>query len=315
MSSGALTPVDPLVQAMLDRVPVLKDRVVLDLVNGLEVTQDLIRVRGERQGLAARLVDSFTGRASKENLAIAQTQQNQQEATAECLWWLQERIDHTSLGLTIVAKRLTDTQKYLISTHREVGDLRQALEDLDHHVKKRLDSLEVRLGWGEAKDHIDVEVSAWKNWKNRRSPYAGLPPAVQLLLFLDGLYWSKFWGLYQTDIKLQGYIQDGATEAMERSLPDYPHDHLLPTPWWLQPLWGDTDDATQNREVVLTLCGQEPQHPLSAAIAASAADASWRIEQRPDVPRVLSPAGICKRLVRERRLYADMALSRAGVSV
>jgi len=164
--------------------PVVGDKALIDLVNGLQVNRDLLRFR-QRQGGLSRLIDRMNGNERRRRLVL---DLNLSEAQEALCGWVAELCD----SLRVSQTALTYTQQSLLEAReairRQALDLQvhaTALHALSHRLDQlaadlhtRLEALEARVQRLEAHETINRAVSAWASGRT----YGGFHRIIQIVL-------------------------------------------------------------------------------------------------------------------------------------
>lgn len=184
----------PNIDSLQRRVPIVGDKAVIDLVNGLEVSRDILRYR-RRQGVLGRMLGALTGG----NAARQQLLDGNAVAGIEALHgWVLELSD----TLRISQSALLVTQRSLIETRaavrfherelsglgRELARVEEVLQATAGALGKRIDGLDSRLERVERAQQgstaLDLAVSSWAAGRT----YQGLPWLVQVALLSDEVF-------------------------------------------------------------------------------------------------------------------------------
>lgn len=179
------------------RIPVVGDKALVDLVNGLEVSHDVIRYR-EGRSFLRQLVDKLNGKDDKLQSLI---DNNFVAGQATLHQWVLELCD--SVRISQVA--LQATQASLLETRSAIrrqyerlqvqaGKLQaldQRLEQLSSQLYDRFDQVEQRIHQIElrmaARDDFDQIVAAWAAGQT----YQKLPWALQIPLLVREVFSSS----------------------------------------------------------------------------------------------------------------------------
>uniref|UniRef100_B8HLV1 Uncharacterized protein n=1 Tax=Cyanothece sp. (strain PCC 7425 / ATCC 29141) TaxID=395961 RepID=B8HLV1_CYAP4 len=155
-----------------DRIPVVGDKALIDLVNGLLVSKDILQYRKNR-GFFGRIFDKLDGSNEKRRLILDGNLIAGQEALHD---WVLELCN--SLQISQVA--LTETQRSLLEARNAIRiqaqrfnsheallqSLGVQLEDLARNFGDRIDKLESRIHQLEtrvaASEDIDRIFVAWE---------------------------------------------------------------------------------------------------------------------------------------------------------
>ncbi len=186
------------------RIPVIGDKALLDLVNGLSVSKNMLRYRKSR-GFFGKLFDKFDGSNENRRLILDGNIIAGQEALQD---WILELSD--SLSITQVA--LTETQRSLLEVRNAVRLLKSQqstlqslefqLENLSKQFGDRIDKLEAKVRKLEirvaAKENIDSIFSAWES----EQTYENLPWLIQVVFLTQEVFSSPV-SLYELQLNDQ----------------------------------------------------------------------------------------------------------------
>lgn len=175
------------------RIPVVGDKALIDLVNGLSVSKDMLRYRKSR-GYFGKLFDKLDGSDEKRRLILDGNLIAGQEALHN---WILELCD--SLSISQVA--LTETQRSLLEVRKAVRLLKSqqsalqilgaGLENLAKQFGDRIDQLEEKVRELEirvaAKEDIDSIFAAWES----EQTYENLPWLIQIVLLTQEVFSSS----------------------------------------------------------------------------------------------------------------------------
>ena len=175
------------------RIPVVGDKALINLVNGLSVSKDMLRYRKSR-GFFGKLFDKFDGSNEKRRLILDGNLIAGQESLQD---WVLELCD--SLSISQVA--LTETQRSLLEVRNAVRLLKSQqsilqalgfqLESLAKQFGDRIDKLEAKVRQLEirvaAKEDIDSIFAAWES----EQTYQNLPWLIQIVLLTQEVFSSS----------------------------------------------------------------------------------------------------------------------------
>lgn len=129
---------------LLEKIPVLQDKHIVDLVNGLEVVKDHIRVRERsNNSFFQRMVDAFSGKSALRQKQIDQNLSTGFESAVVWLEHLQAQQIRSDRALAHVTYKLTETRagvQKLALRHLE-------LENEVNLLCERMGELEERFLW------------------------------------------------------------------------------------------------------------------------------------------------------------------------
>lgn len=169
--------------------PYLKDKMVIDFVNGLDVAKRLNQNNKNvaKQGFIKRNLHIISGKQQ-----MAQNNINDHLITGleACQAYLQEISHHQQAhahAIITIDNALKQTQNYTIEIADMVGVLKEQVQDIHHSLSSRLDQIELNQ---RAAQQMESLLSAWQ-----AEQFIELSPMGQCFLVLDTLKRGDF-GLY-----------------------------------------------------------------------------------------------------------------------
>jgi len=170
------------------RVPVVGDKALIDLINGIQVSKDIIRYR-KRRGFFGQLIDNLDGSDRQRQLLLDGNLIAGQEALHNWVLELSDSLRISQLALEVTQKSLLEArdairnqkQQLHIQQHALLA-LSQQFDRLAQQVGTRLNQLEARVRNLEvrvtASEDLDRILTAWAAGQT----YTQLPWAVQVTL-------------------------------------------------------------------------------------------------------------------------------------
>lgn len=200
--------------------PHLLDIALRDLINGIEVVDDHVRVAKSRNKLLNRLFDSVTGTAKDRQDIINQNLSKGLQATSQ---WLQKH-EHDFFQLRISHFKTLDhvdknrkairiLQQKFHHQQQDIEMIYNALSDIQGTIRgahQRIDELDYR---DKAQSHLQREID---HWESGRDLYNG--ELIQLYNLLDNLRNGEF-GFYLN----YGKANASEKEKLKTSLLDKTH--------------------------------------------------------------------------------------------
>ncbi|WP_228061109.1 MULTISPECIES: YjcZ-like family protein [unclassified Coleofasciculus] len=179
------------------RVPVVADKALIDLVNGIQVNKDLIRYRKNR-GFFGQLLDTLDGSDRKRQLLLDGNLIAGQEALHQWVLELSDSLYISQVALKVTQQSLLEARdairrqkKSLQMQEEALLALTQGLDRLAQQVGTRLNELEARVQKLEvrvaANEDLDRIVTAWA----AEQTYTKLPWAVQVALLAREVFSSS----------------------------------------------------------------------------------------------------------------------------
>jgi hypothetical protein len=183
--------------ALQRRVPVVGDKALVDLVNGIQVSKDLVRYR-KSQGSIGRLLDSLTGNNRQRQLLLDGNLIAGQEALHQWILELSDSLRISQVALELTQQSLLEARnairrrhQYLQQQEQELRLLNQNLEHLARSIDARVNQLDARIHRVEGRvDAIEDFGSIVRAWTAGRT-YAELPWVVQVALLARELFSSS----------------------------------------------------------------------------------------------------------------------------
>jgi hypothetical protein len=185
------------IEELQRRVPVVGDKALIDLVNGIQVSKDLIRYRKNR-GFFGQLIDTLDGSDRKRQLLLDGNLIAGQEALHQWVLELSDSLSISQVALEVTQQSLLEArdairrQKQRLQLQEEaLLALSQGLDRLAQQVGTRLNELEARVRKLEvrvaANEDLDRIVTAWA----AEQTYTNLPWAVQVALLAREVFSSS----------------------------------------------------------------------------------------------------------------------------
>ena len=179
-------------QQFLHAVPSAQSRVLIDMVNGLDVARDHIRVSKVTEGsVLARFMGSITGETQQRNNRIAQNQQLVLESAVQTITVLAKGLARSNFAITQVANRLTEVESSLAQAVNVLIDTREAVQQLRSTVDAQVERLNAEVA------RLDLRVAASEQLENVMScweagKFDAFPMASRCFISLHELYWGEF---------------------------------------------------------------------------------------------------------------------------
>lgn len=164
----------------------LKDKMLVDLVNGLSVGNRLNQglKQNQNQSFLKRNLDLLSGRTQR-------TQNNINDhllsSLSACKIYFEEIAGHTTAhayAICEINRKLDKTQGHVGVLANEMLSFRQKVQDSFVHIDERLTKLEVK---DRANDQLDTIFNAWQAGR-----FDKISPMAQCFLVLDRLQWGEF---------------------------------------------------------------------------------------------------------------------------
>ena len=217
--------------------PHLKDKMVVDLINGLEVVGDHIKVSESRHNLLNRFVDGVTGKGKQRQDLI---NKNLVEGLKTASIWLQKHESdfiQVNLALGTIGNKLLETRKGVMQVDFKVEALKDYVLDFEKVMKEKQQELgdyikcvDIRT---RADAQMDREIDSWKAGNLKH-----LPLPLQVFTVLDNLRNGSFALFMQkkaTTTERNTYVEHLRSKirlAVANDLGEKPDDMLFKQTWF-----------------------------------------------------------------------------------
>lgn len=231
-------------ELFLDAIPAARSKLLIDMVNSLDVADGQIRVAIERgNSFSSRLFDGLSGKAQRRGNAIAEHQQTSLRNVIEVTKDLAQHVAQGHRVLSIVGDRLTTLEESLARVAHVVADQREAVHTLRVDMRNELARVDEGLARLDmhtaAQDQIQWVFSRWE-----AGGWSALPLAGRCYVAMNELYWGAFGEYYRRHPGERGRVlletvQNQAIARMQRDASVEPHGPLALKDW-LDPLPGSS---------------------------------------------------------------------------
>ena len=313
--NAEIATLDVELQDFCRRLPMLTDKMIIDMVNGLEVASDCIRTSTSRTKTLDRAWDAFTGASNRGQNIINENFQNGLSTSVSWLQALEVNQAQTNRGIKLVADRLYETRRgveKLIEAHlglrNELEQLQSSLNYQCGEIEKKQDHIQEelkRIGLRQsAKNHMDRIFDKWD--AGHLEQFA---PFTQLLLVMEELFWSPFGEHHRKDPEFRDQVRDKCIIQL-RKLLNYQNDSLISMEEWLNPI---TRESTVTRFTITYLLGSSNNDPaiapISHAVVSTAkmsivgSTSPLRFEERhPKLPVVIGKKRFIEKIIDETNI-------------
>jgi len=180
---------------LYDEIPQLREKAIIDFINGIEVNDDIIRLRDSvNSSFKSRLLQDLTGEAHDRQQQIDQNLQGGLSAVADWLEVLQNYQIQSDLAIESVSIKLAETRQGVMKLQSKHIELKGKVEDL----VSRFDNLDNKFSKLEQKLHecdsgrlaTQQMEAVFDKWM--AGGFDEYPWLIRLYLALDELYWGDF---------------------------------------------------------------------------------------------------------------------------
>ena len=301
----------PLPREVLEEFPQLRDKAVIDVVNGMEVVGDHLRTRDENPGsMTSRVWDLITGEAARRQQAQDRSVEVVLKGVNGWLIALQTAQVRSDVAIARVAEHLRETRQFVMkleAKHQQLQENVAAIKrQLDEHIErtdKQLSELRKALCLEGAERRAWNAVERVKSrWESGR--FDAFPPFLRAVLAANDLYWSDF-GAF---LRLNGRDEHDAAKLCEHARDTFaalthnfaPGEKQGPAAIedWLAPL-AATGISADRRDVAVYLLEDSPCdiQPLAASAAARLRGPDEALAD--NLPRLMLPKYLGDFAVRE----------------
>lgn len=179
------------------RIPVVGDKALIDLVNGIEVGRDMIRYR-KRQGFFGQLIDTLDGSDRQRQILLGGNLLDGQEVLHHWILELSDSLAISQVALEATQQSLLEARDVIRAQKQgyqiqeaDILVLSQQLNDLAEKIGTKLSELEARVRQLElrvaAYEDLDRIVTAWA----AKQTYTKLPWAMQVALLAREVFSSS----------------------------------------------------------------------------------------------------------------------------
>lgn len=185
------------IEELQRRVPIVGDQALTDLVNGIQVSKDLIRYRKNR-GFFGQLIDTLDGSDRQRQILLDGNLLAGQESLYQWVLEVSDSLRISQVALEVTQQSLLEARD-AIRSHQErlqkqeyaLLKLIEIISQLNQELGSRLDELEARVQKLEvrvaANEDLDRIVTGWA----AEQTYHNLPWAVQVALLVREVFSSS----------------------------------------------------------------------------------------------------------------------------
>ena len=182
----------PNVDSFLEAIPAARSKLLIDMVNSLDVADSHICIAQVQQGsFFSRCYDSLSGQAQQRNNAIAEHQQTSLRSVISVTTELARSIAHGHRALAVAGERLTKLELSLARVAHKLADQRDELRALHTTMHQELTRVDAELSrldmYAAAQEHRELVFSRWG-----AGGWNALPLASRCYVAINELYWGDF---------------------------------------------------------------------------------------------------------------------------
>jgi hypothetical protein len=183
---------------VIELLPCLKEKFIVDFANGIDVARDHNRVQREHAGFFVRLFNDFSGRSAQRQAEVNASLIDGVEGALNWLTELTETLTISNLALVKVSERVNELQHHVVTLAEYSRDTRERLKHLSIRLGERCDALEQEIARVDFEQRAERQLEQMFNrWRAGR--YASLSVAGRLYAVLEELHWGDFGAYCRTN--------------------------------------------------------------------------------------------------------------------
>lgn len=159
-------------------IPIITDKILVDLVNSIQVNDDLISFR-QKQGLFGQFFDSLTGADRNRQLAIDKNVNVAMQSFHDLVLDISNNLNVSNNAIITIEEKLIETRQAIRNQRQEINLLQDIVNQLQHRVEDhehRILKLEQRVYRTEVQHRIEDAIAAWQS----KRTYQGFHWAIQV---------------------------------------------------------------------------------------------------------------------------------------
>jgi hypothetical protein len=159
-------------------IPIITDKILVDLVNSIQVNDDLISFR-QKQGLFGQFFDSLTGADRKRQLAIDKNVNIAMQSLHSWVLDIANNLNVSNNAIITIEEKLIETRQAIRNQRQDINLLQDIVGQLQYKVKDhehRILKLEQRVYRTEVQHRIEDAIAAWQS----KRTYQGFHWAIQV---------------------------------------------------------------------------------------------------------------------------------------
>lgn len=169
----------------------LPEKFIVDFANGIDVTQDHLRVQRARSSFFNRCHDGLAGSASRRQSEININLAQGLEASLQWLTELTESLAQSNLAIARVNERVSVLNQHVARIANYAAQTRNQLECLAEQLNARCSTIEAELGRIGFEQRVGQHINrVFARWEARR--FDAFSPAGRCFAALEELRWGAF---------------------------------------------------------------------------------------------------------------------------
>jgi len=208
------------VESLLNEHPQLKEKAIVDFINGIEVNNDHIRVAEKNnEKFFGRVWSELTGETQSRQNTINQHTNEALNSISQWLQFIQHHQVESDLAIAKVADKLAETRAGVMRLYAKHQQLAQQVENLIvefDRLDSKFNDLTLKLQQVDAgrlaKQHLDAVFDKWEAGRLNR-----YPEMIRLYFVFDELYWGEF-GNYCRQYKIEHEVKRLVQQVKDKAL-------------------------------------------------------------------------------------------------
>ncbi|QYX33147.1 YjcZ-like family protein [Sphaerospermopsis torques-reginae] len=160
------------------KIPIITDKILVDLVNLIQVNDDLISFR-QKQGLFEQFFDNLTGADRNRELAIDKNVNVAMQSLHSWVLDIANNLNVSNNAIITIEEKLIETRQAIRNQRQDINLLTDIVDQLKHRVddhEHRILELEQRVYRTEVDVKIGKAIAAWQS----KETYQGFHWAIQV---------------------------------------------------------------------------------------------------------------------------------------
>lgn len=245
--------IDKLSSELIDGLPSLKQKFLVDLVNGIDVNRDHVKTQKDHEAFIPRLCAFFTGSDYRRQNQINGNIIEGLESSFKWLNKLTEEMAFSNKSLIEINDGLLRVKNDLSKVATFAADTKEQLNELQHIVDQRFTEFELQIQRVDMRQRAYQQMdSLFVSWS--AGNFSALSLAQRCFLVISELSWGKFGDYCQIAFKqdresLLKHLRDRLV-AQIRQDASVSQDSRISTDFWLQANIAHSNLAEQYQHAV-----------------------------------------------------------------
>lgn len=147
------------------KIPIITDKILVDLVNSIQVNDELITFR-QNHGLSGQFFDNLTGADRNRQLAIDKNVNVAMQSLHSWVLDIADNLNVSNNAIITIEEKLIETRQAIRNQRQEINLLQDIVNQLQHKVEDhehRIRKLEQRVYRTEVQHKIEDAIAAWQS--------------------------------------------------------------------------------------------------------------------------------------------------------